>query len=164
MKHKILADTNQNVLGLVIAYNQAADTSEVMHAIVEAMEQCGYQLKMNFFKDEIYEMDNFQKLYQLDRVFFQEQKSITNLNNLLVVNLQYIVKQNNGSGKNSVGMTCNARWLDLKNFVQLHEFYYAEVINAPDPSIGILQMQQFLGTQIYLKLCLDIGKFIPKKN
>lgn len=164
MKRVIPGSTESSTVGLIIQYNETMDTSEVQHAFIESLTQCGFNPLPDIFKPDIFLSGNFDLLYNADSSFLKNQKSLHNLSQLIVVKLKYVVKQDVQSGKNSVGMTCNARWISTATNTNLHEFYYTEKINAPDNTIGLKEMQSFLGTQIYMKLCLDIQKYILKKN
>lgn len=164
LKRPISSSTNNQMVGLVVQFNQHADTSEVYHSLGEALNQCGWSITTDFFESQVYADEIFVKLYNSDTTFMKDQKSLNKIPQLLVAKLQFINKQDSQTGKSSVGLTCNARWISTSNWKVLHEFYYAEKINSPDNTIGLAQLQSFLGTQIYIKLCLDIQKFILKKN
>src|ERR1700741_2638155 len=80
MKMKISPSVDSSVVGLVLRFENAKDTTVIGEAVEKALKDCGIKVMDGIFKDGIYEDAQFKQLFQADSTFISSQPTLTNLN------------------------------------------------------------------------------------
>lgn len=150
-------------IGLVVKLGTEKDTSRISASVKEALGDCDLKVMEGLFKNEIYASENFDLLYGADSSFIYTQPGLINLPQLLVVKVDYKVK--NSEGKKTFGIEFFGKWISFNPIRVWREFYFAEIINgAAGTENDKKEIREYLAGQIHVKLCYEIHKYIGKFN
>lgn len=161
---KIPKNPDKKVVGLVVQFGGVEeDTSIISRSLFEGLSDCKLIVVKGFFKDGIFEKENFDRLFNLDSTFIKAQPTLINLPQMMVVRINYKIKES--EGKKSFGIELLARWISMAPLKMMHEFYYVEIMNnAAASTQNKTDIKGFLAQQIHVKLCYEIRKYITHVN
>jgi hypothetical protein len=157
---KISRTIDSTTLGVLVQYNESEDTSSIAATLKESLAGCKVPVLEGFFKKEIYQKENFNLLFDMNKEFISAQPGLKNLQQLLVVKIVLVKKVDDGTNKNVVGMVFLGRWMSLSPVQELHDFYYVEKMNSTGSDQDWTMLTSFLASQLHVKLCYDIEKYI----
>ncbi len=164
MKTRISPSIDSTSIGLVVQLNNAEDTSEMTHTIMESLNDCNMKPVTGLFKNEVFQKENFDLLFAMDSTFISSQRTLQNLSQILVVKLEYKDKKDDVTGKKTFGITFLARWISFSPMKKIHDFYYAEKMEPTGTGQDRAMVNSFLAGQIHVKFCFEIKNYVFKKN
>src|SRR5687767_10827164 len=161
MQVKFTNNVDATTVGVIMRLDQSADNSTISNTVEQALMDCSVPYLKRIFVDEIYQEENFKKLFTLDSVFYQSQPTLSNLKHLLVIQTK-IIKKKDDKGKNTIGAEFLGKWVTPSPLKLQHQFYYVEKITATGAEGEHNTVLSYLSGQILKKLCTDIHQHISK--